>query len=1117
MANQFRTKIRRPRAWHCHAVRSERLEAVALTAAPRAKKDSPTRPTFTAGIAFRRAVTIVAVIATAASVMNVVWTAGYASEPTPEPEMVSGRTSPAATVDVTYSCGFEPADDRDYNGWPDNWSRTRGHDFPTWVRIEIERPDDAAFGGQSGVGGTVENSGGMVDGTSEASPGRVAGSATTGESGNAPTILAPAMTAKTSTSSDRPNGNVLAVHVNGGSVWVRSPIVPILPAQTYQLLAWVRSAGLVHDECFVSIEQLSAEGKRTGAIRRSAGVTITSGWTLLLLDDIETESTQVAGARIGLHVAPKGADTGDLSGRVEFDGLRLARKSRLELRTEGGRHFFRHDERIGVTCEISSLTAARSFVDLEARDEDGNVLYQARRETLQTTAVLPDTRIGPAGRRANSKAMNDLGTTDAAMAEPAVRRAEQVMTSLANWTIPGLPPGRYVLTAQIHNLSVNEPSGEPWSTIRRRIVVWDAKSTRPSGTFGWSLTASPPLADEDRDELFSRVGIGWIKFPVIGFGESNKTSGADGGIRQNGGMGQSSAPEGATFFNASDGTSESVRSSGLDTRPAASSAPAGPVSATSAGITHEGMAFAAQLRQRGFRVFGVIDRFPDAAGTMPDWPLPALTFLAKPYAESVILARLSPLSLHVHGWQFGGDDDNSLTDDPKFSRHVSVARRLLSLMGQIDSPLVVFDALAPTPKADQAELARRVLTSSAPLTHLELRQLLTDLTTASAPSSTSTKPVKPAGSPDERLRPMVMLKPLDQADYAYADRAADLVLRMAETRRQGPFEAGLVDPFDPRWGLFTAEGEPDQMLPVWRTAANLLGNADEIGQLILPGGSHNVLFADRNAVDQNEAMLLLWSDQPATETIQLGDTVRVFDVAGRPVKVTVDAEGHHLPVGPVPVYVLGCDRPLALFQANFRFEQTRLESLPGTSQTLDLTCVNPFPQPATATINLTAGDLWRSGSQRLDLRFSPGKTAHEALDVQLAGIAAAGTQDLLVEVELQADRLYKFRMHREIEVGLEGLKIELRSFVDADNRLVIEQRFVNSSEGLLRFRCHLFAPARKRQRVQVIDLPPGEQTNRYMLAEGAELVGQDVLVRAEEIGGSRVLNVRHTISAEEKN
>jgi hypothetical protein len=85
-------------------------------------------------------------------------------------------------------------------------------------------------------------------------------------------------------------------------------------------------------------------------------------------------------------------------------------------------------------------------------------------------------------------------------------------------------------------------------------------------------------------------------------------------------------------------------------------------------------------------------------------------------------------------------------------------------------------------------------------------------------------------------------------------------------------------------------------------------------------------------------------------------------------------------------------------------------------------------------------------------------------------------------------------------------QIEMASHLDDEGNLVVEQQLVNLTDRFVSFNCLLFAEGRRRQRRQVYNLGRGRTTNVFILPEGEALVGTTLWLRAEEIGGARVLN-----------
>jgi len=100
---------------------------------------------------------------------------------------------------------------------------------------------------------------------------------------------------------------------------------------------------------------------------------------------------------------------------------------------------------------------------------------------------------------------------------------------------------------------------------------------------------------------------------------------------------------------------------------------------------------------------------------------------------------------------------------------------------------------------------------------------------------------------------------------------------------------------------------------------------------------------------------------------------------------------------------------------------------------------------------------------------------------------------------------HRFSVHRTLQLGLDGVQIERTSALK-NGALVVEVHLTNLSDRPFSFQCVLFAPERRRQSRQVIDLGRERTTLKFVLPEGEELIGKKLWLRAEEIGGFRVLN-----------
>ena len=91
-------------------------------------------------------------------------------------------------------------------------------------------------------------------------------------------------------------------------------------------------------------------------------------------------------------------------------------------------------------------------------------------------------------------------------------------------------------------------------------------------------------------------------------------------------------------------------------------------------------------------------------------------------------------------------------------------------------------------------------------------------------------------------------------------------------------------------------------------------------------------------------------------------------------------------------------------------------------------------------------------------------------------------------------------------MGLGKVTIDVNTSIDETGNLVVNQQLINRSDSVVNFDCMLFAPNRRRQRRYVLNLSRGRNSLTYLLPRGEELIGKTIWLRAEEIGGDRMLN-----------
>ena len=131
---------------------------------------------------------------------------------------------------------------------------------------------------------------------------------------------------------------------------------------------------------------------------------------------------------------------------------------------------------------------------------------------------------------------------------------------------------------------------------------------------------------------------------------------------------------------------------------------------------------------------------------------------------------------------------------------------------------------------------------------------------------------------------------------------------MMAARIQNADAAFLPQPVDAGRGVLGDDGTPDELLLPFRTTAMLLADAQYVGSMRLPGGSHNHVFRKPD----NSLVMVVWGDGPATEELFLGEGIVHLDPWGRDIPLVGDAQKQAIRVWQVPSFVLGLNELLGM-------------------------------------------------------------------------------------------------------------------------------------------------------------------------------------------------------------
>lgn len=230
-----------------------------------------------------------------------------------------------------FHCAFDADADKNFDGWPDDWTRKKEIGYPIYMKIRIQP---------------------------EASPG---------------------------------GKNSLRIDLDGGGAEVVSPPIPVNINYGYIVEGYLRTEGLKFDGAYLSLTFLDAD-KHTISTAESEPITDSKGWKKIHLGTVETIDPNVRFMEIGLHVEP-GSET-DLHGTVSFGDIWLGRLPRMEVKTNHPHNFFVHPAEVNINCAASGLDGRFSEVAFELFDVFGESVAKQSRPLVQqkTTTSLNHTQ-----------------------------------------------------------------------------------------------------------------------------------------------------------------------------------------------------------------------------------------------------------------------------------------------------------------------------------------------------------------------------------------------------------------------------------------------------------------------------------------------------------------------------------------------------------------------------------------------------------------------------------------------------------------------------------------------------------------------------------------------------
>lgn len=498
--------------------------------------------------------------------------------------------------------------------------------------------------------------------------------------------------------------------------------------------------------------------------------------------------------------------------------------------------------------------------------------------------------------------------------------------------------------------------------------------------------------------------------------------------------------------------------------------------------------FSERLSAQGIQLVGMLHNPP--AGLRSRYENSAVLTAAEIFSPApsvwypsleLVLMRLGT---QIRWWQLGNDEDTSFIGYPDLPGKIREVKSQLDRIAQDANLGMGWGWMHRLPQDDRPAWKFLSLSTDPPLTNRELEAYL-DATRQA------------------HVNRWVVLEPLPKQSYPLQVRATDLVDRILSAKMHGAEAIFVPDPFDPECGLMNEDGTPGELFVPWRTTALMLAGSQYLGSIQLPEGSRNQIFAR-----DDTATMVVWNHEPTREVLYLGDHVGQVDLWSRRRVPEEQDRRQVIEAGPLPTFVTGLDLAVTRMRQSCTLAVDRIPSVFGMRHRNELQITNTFDAGIAGRFKLVAPDVWGLTPDQGEFRLAQGESFSLPLEIMLPYNATSGRQTVRADFEIQADRLYRFSVYRTIHVGLGDVYIEYATRQNERGDLEVEQRFVNETSQPVSFRCELFVPDRRRLRTEVVGLGQGRDVKVYHLRNAEELIGRTLWLRAEELGGSRVLNYR---------
>ncbi len=246
-------------------------------------------------------------------------------------------------------------------------------------------------------------------------------------------------------------------------------------------------------------------------------------------------------------------------------------------------------------------------------------------------------------------------------------------------------------------------------------------------------------------------------------------------------------------------------------------------------------------------------------------------------------------------------------------------------------------------------------------------------------------------------------------------------------------------------------------------------------------------------------------DEPSIR-LTLPQTAYVVDLWGRRKELERTGGQCTLPAGDTPFIIAGCDADSLALRASLRVSPQILDTR-FDRQTAALTFVNPYNQPVTGTVRLSAPEGWTVQPRVIRFSLEPGQEWSKPLAISFPYRETIGLKQVDVRVEVEAREGKFIEAPAFFYLTPRNMDFDVFSALQPSGDLEVRACILNRGTDPVSFECFAQIPDRARQSSQIRQLAPGARAEKvFHFPHGAELYGRTLRTGLVESGGRGVVN-----------